>query len=330
MKRLSPSLAFSMLCLVFVAGCSSSQFRDRTADYGEAEAVEYPQLAELKTGDAMPIPASDLPAQARRGEVQRPEPLRVREADASLVEERRDEEGVWLFVERSPAEVWPALQGFASEQDLPVESSQPRQGVIRFSADQASQLAAQQIQLRQGVRRSTSEVRLGSVTEDGESLSLSEYDLTRLMALKNYLLVSLTDEDQRVSRQAQSLHAQQQLRLVDRDERLVLVFRLDYDRVWSELTRLLEDEFDDNHQQLNDLDRSAGRFYLRYVPQDERRRGFFARLFRRGPGADEHHYQLYLAEYSSELDLTLEVEPGQAAPVAVEEELLRWLERQLR
>jgi len=110
----------------------------------------------------------------------------------------------------------------------------------------------------------------------------------------------------------------------------VLVFRLEFDRAWSELTRLLEDEFDEEVQQLKDLNRSEGRIYLRYVPQDERSQGFFARLFGRGPSEDAHHYQLHLVEYNNELDLLLETKPGKAAPEEVERELLSWLERQLR
>ena len=330
MKLSLKHLCCLLPALLLASGCSSSEYRDRSTDFAEAQAVEHALPDEIRARDAMPIPQGERSPQARLGDPPRPNPLRVREAGAPVVDLRTDEEAAWLLVERSPAEVWPGLQRFAEQQDLPVIESNPRSGHITLDADRVSNLAPQRISLRQGVRRGTSEVRLRSVAEDGELLGFSDYDLTRLSRLKNELIASLQDSDQQVSRQAQSLHSREQVRLVDRDERLVLVFRLEYDRVWSELTRLLEQEFDERHQQLEDLDRSEGRFYLRYVPRDERRTGFFARLFRRGPSADAHHYQLYLAEYNQELDLILEVEPGQAAPVAVEEELLRWLERQLR
>lgn len=329
MKLMQTGTAVVLLTALVISGCSSSSYRDRSDDYSEAQEVEHELPGEYRHRDAMPVPEGERARQARSGDVPRPDPLRVTDADTPLVEQRTDEEAAWLWVQRSPAEVWPALQAFAEEQDMPVTSRDPRRGEITWQEDSASGLAAQKISLRQGVRRGTAEVRLRSFDGDAH-LGFSDYDRTRLMALEQYLLSSLQDGDQRVSRQAQSLHTQQQVRLVDRDDRQVLVFRLEFDRAWSELTLLLEKEFDEEVQELKDLDRSEGRIYLRYVPQDERRSGFFARLFRRGPAADAHHYQLHLAEYNNELDLILETEPGEAAPESVENELLSWLERQLR
>ncbi|SFC39874.1 NlpB/DapX lipoprotein [Marinospirillum celere] len=329
MKPVQTYTAVALLSALVVSGCSSSEYRDRADDYRDAEKAEHALPDDIRHRDAMPIPQAERSAQARSGDVPRPESMRITGSDTPIVDQRTDEDAAWLLVQRSPAEVWPALQAYSDELDVAVTGSNPGRGEILLEADQASDLAAQRIELRQGVRRGTSEVRLRSV-EDNRTLAFSEYDRTRLMGLENYLQASLQEGDQRVSQQAQTLHSTRNVRLVDRDGRQVLVFRLEYDRVWSELVRLLEDEFDEDIQRLDDFNRSEGRFYLRYVPQDERRRGFFARLFRRGPGADEHHYQLYLAEYNNELDLLVEVEPGEAAPVAVEEELLRWLERQLR
>lgn len=329
MRFLQNYTAVALLSALILSGCSSSEYRDRADDYRKAEKAEHELPEGFRHRDAMPIPETERPAQARSSSVPRPEPMRIAGAETPLVEQRTDDEAAWLLVQRSPSEVWPALQTFTEELDLAVTSSNPRQGEILLDADQASDLAAQRIQLRQGVRRGTSEVRLRSIEQE-RTLAFSDYDRTRLMSLENYLQASFQEEGQRVSQQAQALHSSRNLRLVDRDDRQVLVFRLEYDRVWSELTRLLEDEFDSDAQRLDDFNRNEGRFYLRYVPQDERRRGFFARLFRRGPSADAHHYQLYLAEYNNELDLILETEPGEAAPRAVEEELLRWLERQLR
>lgn len=330
MKLTQSCMAVALLTALVISGCSSSTYRDRSNDYSEAQEVEHELPGNYRHRDAMPIPKANRARQARAGDVPRPDSLRVTDGDTPLVEQRTDEDAAWLLVQRSPAEVWPALQAFAEQQDLPVTSSQPRRGEITWQEDAASGLAAQKVTLRQGVRRGTAEVRLRSFEGDDSQLGFSDYDRARMMALEQFLLSSLQEGDQRVSQQAQSLHTRQQVRLVDRDDRQVLVLRLDYDRAWSELTRLLEDEFNEDVQQLNDLDRSEGRIYLRYVPQDERRRGFFARLFRRGPADDAHHYQLHLAEYNNELDLILETAPGEAAPEEIETELLSWLERQLR
>lgn len=329
MKPLFSYAVLAFLSLLFMVGCSSSEFRDRASDYHLAQPVTHPLPEEFNQRDSLPIPVPERGVQALAGEVPRPDPLRVVTADSPLVEQRADEEAAWLLVQRSPAEVWPSLQSFAEEQDLPIQSRNPRRGEITWEADAASDLPAQKISLRQGVRRGTAEIRLRSFDAE-ENLAFSDYDRTRLMALEQYLNASLPAGNQGISQQAQSLHLREQVRLVDRDERQVLVLRLEFDRAWSELARVLENHFDEDMQQLQDFDRSEGRFYVRYVPEADRPSGFFARLFRRGPADDAHHYQLYLSEYKDELDLILETKPGQAAPEDVESEVLRWVERQLR
>lgn len=329
MKSIPLYTVTGLFALMLASGCSSSDYRDRSDDYHAAEAVSHDLPSHYQQRNVMPIPSPERSAQGLSGEVPRPDPLRVTTAETPLVEQRADEEAAWLLVQRSPAEVWSSLQAFAEEQDLPVQSRNPRRGEIIWEEDAASGLAAQKITLRQGVRRGTAEVRLRSFDSE-QDLAFSDYDRTRLMALEQYLHASLQAGNQGISQQAQSLHTREQVRLVDRDDRQVLVFRLEFDRAWSELTRVLEEHFDEDLQQLQDLDRSEGRIYLRYVPEEDRPSGFFARLFRRGPADAEHHYQLYLTEYKDELDLVLETEPGQAAPEKVESELLSWLERQLR
>lgn len=315
------------LLALLLAGCSSSDYRDRRTDYPQAESAEYNLPGDFRNNDTMPVPARERELRAQS--VPRPESMRVAHEQDALVQQRVDEQGAWLLVARSPGEVWTSLQAFVQTQDVASISASPRRGEISWAADEASRLAAQRITLRQGVRRGTSEVRLRSFQEQ-QQLPFSDYDRARLMGLESFLAANLADGEQRVSLEAQALQTSQLVRLVDRDGRQVLVLQLDFDRAWSELVHLLEDEFTDEWQQLEDLNRSEGRLYVRYVPTAERPSGFWARLFRRGPAASAHHYQLYLAEYHQELDLILETAPDQAAPVEVEDELLSWLERQLR
>ncbi|MBE0506491.1 MAG: outer membrane protein assembly factor BamC [Marinospirillum sp.] len=326
-KRLG--LFSSVLLLALGSGCSSSEFRDRNSDYHKAEAASYTLPENLAQRDAMPIPEASGHRISSAQQAPRPEPLRVLDEKEGVVQQRADEQGGWLLVTRSPSEVWTSLQAFAQSQDVAVTSSNPRQGQILLAADTASRLPAQRISLRQGVRRGTSEVRLHSI-EDQQLLPFSDYDRTRMMSMEAFLVTSLTEGGQSVSLQAQSLHSNHSIRLVDRDGREVLVMQLEYDRAWTELVHLLEDEFNDDYQRLDDLNRSEGRFYVRYVPQNQRPSGFWSRLFSRAPAADAHNYQLFLSEYHQELDLILETAQGVAAPEAVETELLSWLERQLR
>jgi len=318
-----------LLAVGLIAGCSSSEYRDRNTDYHKAKAVNNDLPASYPEQNAMPFAKANRSIREAKDTVPRPEPLRVMDEGEGLIVERTDDQGAWLLVMRSPSEVWTSLRAFAESQDMPLVAVSPRRGELILAADPKSRLPEQRISLRQGVRRSTSEIRLHSY-ESGQILAWNNYDRSRLKSMTEFLKVSLSGSGTSVSLQAQSLQDNQLVRLIDRDERQVLVLQLEYERAWAELVNLLDDKFTDEWQKLEDLNRSKGRLYVRYVPKAMRPSGFFARLFSRGPKADEHHYQLFLSEHYQELDLVLESAPGQAAPEDVELELLTWLERQLR
>lgn len=318
-----------LLVVGLIVGCSSSEYRDRNTDYHKAKAVDNKLPADYPDQDAMPFSKANRSVNKANDEAPRPEPLRVIDEGEGLVIERADNQGAWLLVMRSPSEVWTSLRAFAESRDVGLVSASPRRGELTLAPDPESRLPAQRINLRQGVRRGTSEIRLHSYAT-GKSLPWNDYDRSRVKSMAEFLTASLSESSTSVSLQAQSLQDSQLVRLIDRDARQVLVFQLEYERAWSELVNLLEDKFSNEWQKLEDLNRSEGRLYIRYVPKDARPDGFFARLFSRGPKADEHHYQLFLSEYHQELDLILETTPGQAAPENVELELLIWLERQLR
>lgn len=318
-----------LLLAGFLAGCSSSEYRDRNTDYHEAKEASNDLPSNYPVKDALPLAKAERKFNDPKLKAPRPEPLRVTDEAEGLVTERADEQGAWLLVMRSPSEVWTSLRDFAETRDVALTAASPRLGELMLAADPESRLPAQRIDLRQGVRRGTSEIRVNSY-QAGQNLSWNDYDRSRTKSLAEFLMVSLSDSKHSVSLQAQSLQDNQLVRLVDRDERQVLVMQLEYERAWAELVNLLEDKFTDDWQKLEDLNRSEGRLYLRYVPQELRPSGFFARLFSRGPKTTEHHYQLHLTEYNQELDLILESSPGIAAPIDIELELLTWLERQLR
>ncbi|WP_416886793.1 outer membrane protein assembly factor BamC [Marinospirillum sp.] len=329
MKYLTLRVALLGGIALLVAGCAQhdAEFRDRNRDYHQAQPAHYPLPEAFPDRQTMQVgePATRI---ERPRQVPRPASLRAHEA-AELVERLQEEQGEWLLIQRSPGEVWPILSAFVQQLDRPLETVQPRQGLLQWEADAESRLPAQRIQLRQGVRRGTSEVRLFSVDQQ-ERLAYSDYDQVRLMALEQHVQASLISEQQGVSLQAQGLNTARVARLVDRDGRKVLLLSLEFERAWDELQRLLRSQFDDQNQQLVDFNRQQGQFYIRYVPEAERQSGFWAWLWRRAPAADAHFYQLELTAYGEELDLILNTEQGEPAPLEVEEELLFWIERQLR
>lgn len=321
----SPVMLGLVLISFTLVGCSRSEFRDRSSDYDQAQAAAFDLPPEFAERPQMRIPQVDqTPVASKR--VPRPEPLTLLDEAGRVVELRQEDERSWLLVLHSPSAVWPALQGYLDQAGLSRTQADPRRGQLAWSGEQGTQ----SLVLRQGVRRGTSEVRLFSLDDQGQRV-FTALDQQTTEQMEVYLRDVLQQENRQVSLEARSLHAREQVERVEVDGESRLYLTLDYDRAWNELAQLLEDQFDQPWQKLNDLDRSAGHFYLRYVPQDQRPSGFFSRWWSRGTGQNTHQYRLVLQpETASRLQLSLETAEGEAAPEAVQQEVMRWLERQLR
>lgn len=298
-----------------LAACSSSPFRDRNSDYYLAQAAHNPLPPEYQQQDVMPLqPAGQLTKAQKK--LPRPEAQLSYTEPEQLVQLREETPASnnWLLVNRSPAEVWPALREYAEQNNLEIVKSQPSQGQLTLLASNNQPL---EVSLRQGVRQASSEVRLNNTEH--------------LAGLQGFLQQQLLDNSSGISMQAQNLQTETQVYLQDRDTRQVLVLELDFARAWAELTYLLEEEAKARDWlALVDLNRSEGRLYVQYIPKDKRPGGFFSRLFKPKPRLRNYNYQLLLTNYSNELDLVVELEPGIAAPTEVEQEVLAWLEHQLR
>lgn len=346
--------------VILLAACSSSKYRDRNSDYYLAEAKINPLPPEFQQLDAMPLEPTQ-PLNKAQKRIPRPEAQLSYTEPEQLVQLREDAQGEsWLLANRSPAEVWPALRVFAATNELATLASRPTQGQLilqlptqqpeasqlgsllayrqayqqqdeQQESQQAQDLTDEKIQpvkpaverkqleihLRQGVRQASSEIRLNN----------PDY----LEPIQSFLQQQLLSNNAGVSMQAQSLQTQHQVYLQDRDERQVLVLELGYARAWSELTYLLEEEAKSRSWlALTDYNRDAGRVYLQYIPKEKRLGGFFSRLFKPSPKLKNYNYQLVLNSYAQELDLVVETAAGVAAPAEIEQEILAWLEHQLR
>lgn len=303
-------------CLLLgLAACSSSPFRDRNSDYYLAQAAHNPLPSEYQQQDVMPLqPAGQLTKAQKK--LPRPEAQLSYTEPEQLVQLREETPASnnWLLVNRSPAEVWPALREYAEQNNLEIVKSQPSQGQLTLLASNNQPL---EVSLRQGVRQASSEVRLSSTQQ--------------LAAVQAFLQEQLLSRASGISMQAQNLQTQTQVFLQDRDTRQVLVLQLDFARAWAELSYLLEEEAKARDWlEVTDLNRSEGRFYIQYIPKEQRPAGFFSRLFKPKPKLKNYNFQLVLTSYSQELDLIVETEPGVAATPEIEQEILAWLEHQLR
>lgn len=313
--KLAPKLVL-LGCLVFwLAACSSSNYRDRNSDYHLAEAKQNDLPNNFKQQDLMPLEAT-APLSKPQKKLPRPEAQLSYTEPEQLVQlrEERPSSNNWLLANRSPAEVWPALRLFADENNLETLAAKPTQGDLLLLTNNNQQL---QINLRQGVRQASSEIRLSNTSY--------------LAELQIFLQQQLLSNQTGVSMQAQSLQTQRKVYLQDRDSRQVLVLEIDFARAWAELTNLLEEEAKvRNWLALTDINRNEGRVFINYLPKEKRPSGFFSRLFKPKPQLKNYSYQLLLTSYNKELDLVVETSEGIAAPVDIEQEILAWLEHQLR
>lgn len=301
-------------CLLLNAACSSSSYRDRNSDYHLAEAQANQLPKEYQQQDVMPLEATH-PLNKPQKNLPRPEAQLSHTEPEQLVQLRQSNQGSdWLLANRSPAEVWPALRAYAEASNLDIATAKPSQGELTLINSDGQELS---INLRQGVRQASSEIRLSEVG--------------RLQGLQSFLQQQLVENTAGVSMQAQNLQTQRKVFLQDRDTRQVLVLQLDFARAWAELGFLLEEEAKaQDWLAVTDLNRSEGRFYIQYIPKEKRTGGFFARLFKPKPKLKNYNYQLVLTSYVNELDLIVEIEPEVAAPPEIEQEILAWLEHQLR
>lgn len=331
MSGLAWRWAGGCLLMMMLTACAhqDTPFRDRNKDYPQARAVEYPLPDSIVDRRVSVIPALETPLDAPRA-APRPPPLRATTA-APLVDwidgEATRVSSPWLLIQRSPGEVWPALYQFAQMQSTPIFLAEPRQGLLQWASEAEPAKPIQQVQLRQGVRRGTAEVRLLTL-EQGALFPATA--LISLAELAEFLEQALL-EQQGVSLRAQGLHTAGVARIIESEQRKQLMLALPFDRAWDTLQRLLQHSAQQSNQAtLLDLDRQQGVFYLNYQPESMRQQSWWARRVQRQQEATSL-YQLQLASLADDLiQVRLMLNEQESAPVAIEEEFLYWLERQLR
>lgn len=356
MKRLA---GFSALALMISAtgGCGwlwgdEGYFRDRGSDYLTARSVppmEVPPHLQTRPLDPLlPVPESipDVPPRTGKFEAPRPNPMPV-QADVREFSLQRSGDNRWLVAQRSPAEVWPLVRQFFSDNGFEVAEERPRTGEFvtdwqrpgQLSGDVASRLssllgdneARLRVRIEPGVQRNTSEVFIasaerpaGSTAEPGFSRDSGNAAVNA--AVLDVLLSSVSRSDGSVSLlAARNYDAPSRVQLIQGGSgEPLLVLDTDFDRAWSSVGRALEQ----SDLRVEDVDRSQGLYFVNLAEgaKPEEEPGFFGRMF---GGADKEEvearaerYRVRLTQAGRNVQVNVEKDVDTLAPSDVANRVL--------
>ncbi len=291
-------------------------FRDREDDYRAARVTPPMQVPEGLDNDALQdlyvIPPQDTAGMLVGDfEVPRPEALHSVE-DTATVRIQKLGEDQWILVENTPSEIWPRVRSFLISNRLGIENERVNLGLLESAwlvrQDVDDRREKYRFRIEQGIQRRSSEIYVKQIGFDAPDSVLPEQaswpetsvDADReewmVTELANYL--AATANASSVSLMAQGLSTASKIYMIrDAQGRQIIDLRLPFDRAWASLGRALQrGEFT-----VVDLNRSEGRYFVRYEPEaEEEERGFFGRLF----GGGDDSADLEAIEYVVQMDET--------------------------
>ncbi len=294
-----------MACLLQLAACSwlfgaDGVFPDRSDDYLETEVsapLELPEgLSEVVLNDDYPVPELEVAQQLPdKFTVPRVDPLDTVENKGSVRIQRFNDQQ-WILVNAAPGQIWPLVRQFLASNEVALTSSDGQAGTIetdwlRFAAgvaqgeDKGSQLERYQFMLRPGVQANTTEIIVDhqfQAAGDAPPGASTERETNMVTLLAEHLANSPGNASH--SLLAQGIGSASKVSLeYDDAGKPFLRLQLPFDRGWASLGLALEKA----SYQVNDLDRSAGTYFVHYNPNRKpaKKPGFFARLF--GAGNDK-------------------------------------------
>ncbi|MGM0569647.1 outer membrane protein assembly factor BamC [Marinobacter sp.] len=324
-----PRAAFLAVAIAGLLGSGCSLINDRSDDYATAE-----QSRALTGIDGQPLPRqrAEFPIRAVEGsgtlanQVPEPPDLTAEILDENYVVETVDDQS-WLLVNDVPGRIWPAVAAWMNETGLAVAQDSTQLGlmqseIVNFSRrardlvglDEASADEPRivvQVRLAPGVRRKTTEVQVRPRSVAGSPDGLLPWqDESMDQGLEEDLLENLSSflqsrEDSRsYSRAALAMDSEPRVTLLEataeRDQAISI--DLPFERVWSEIRRVLEDE----NIPVLDLDQTAGYFLVDGRPEEDRRRSWLTSWFAGDEVAPEATNRILLSEEDGSIVVTAE------------------------
>lgn len=275
-------------------------FRDRKNDYLQDKVLEPLQVPEeiessKDEEELFLIPDvvnRDLPAQDF--DVPRPAPL-LNAATGDNVRIQKLGENLWLLIDVPPSHLWQRVKNFLNINRISVGLDQADTGILetvwlqRTTEDIPKTKERYRYRVDQGVQRNSAEVHITHVsipfsqdipetTDWPEKSQDPEREKWMVQNLAQYLANDSGFSS--VSLLAQGIGRASKVSMVKNTAgNTVVQLQLPFDRAWASVGNALK-KADFN---INDLDRSKGRYYVSFQPELEAEQpGFFARLF----GAD--------------------------------------------
>ena len=304
---------------VTLSGCSAlfgdeGYFRNREDDYLKADSLPSLKVPETLNQEAVgqlyPIPElteEDVvyAADTVEFETPRPEPL----SSSALVEQvkiQRLDDQRWILVNVDPAELWPRIREFLSDNSLQVASTDTDLGLMETAwlsfKDDPDRIDRYRIRIDRGVQPDTSEIHVLHMSLDRESATqaqLSDWpdqssDQERESWMVDELAASLAAEDMGAaggtSLIAQNIGGNVKARVTSIETEPVMVLELSRARALATLTHAAQQQ----GFVIYDSDAARGEYYLGYREPPEKEPGWFARLFgaEKDPKPPETRYTL--------------------------------------
>lgn len=297
LHRLVSLLAISLLG-VSSSGCGylfgdDGFFRDTSNDYRRAPEAPVIALPDGKSSDRLneiyAIPAIDSEPQLINADsVPRPAPLVAANAD-QLVRIQRLGDDSWALIAIAPGQLWPQLRSFLSAAGIDVARMDARAGIIESTFLDLNNREVQsrfRFRVERGVQRGNSELHILQMhrsAEDGWPANSDDLELESEMLRGVAQYIANSADTAPVSMMAeQSISASGKVAIEEGDTGPFIRLDLPFDRAWASVQKSLsESGFD-----VTDRNRSEGRYYLRYVgDEEEKKSGWFGWL---SGGEDEH------------------------------------------
>lgn len=323
---------------LMLGGCGylfgdSGYFRDRSGDYRDAQSTEVirtPAGEDVALEEMYPIPPIQSDALlSSEFEVPRPASLASGRAEEMVRIQRLGEES-WALVAIAPGQLWPQVRGFLSAAGINSGRIDAGQGIIETDWLQLQDQDMQsrfRFRIERGVQRGTSELHVLQMNRAGdtgawpETSDNLEHESEMLRSVAQYIANS--SETAPVSMMAdQAISAGGKISVQEDDSGVIYIsLGLPFNRAWASLSLALEDAT----FEILDRDRSAGRYYVRFVGEDEDDDGgWFGWLFRGDghPLADRQFVISVVEENANAVRIELESEEGEPSLESGEKQAL--------
>lgn len=368
--------ALTLGVLASLSGCGyiigdEGYFRDRGSDYQDARVesrMTVPNDLQSKPiGDLLPVPGqiSAGPVSEDGFETPRPQPL-LASADTSAFSLQQDGNRRWLLAQLPASDVWPLLQRFWSDYQVPLAESDPALSEfetqwVDFSQATANPLVRRvmptleegrriddeeqrfRVRLEPGVNAGSSEVRVLHQSRDiGDDDSewpgrsdIAGFERGLLAELETYLNQSLANQSSGQGSSLANIGPTQTTLEQDGAGNTVLSMTTDFNRAWVEVG----DALSRGDVLVTDFNRSSGVYYVdldQTRSEKEEKPGFFSGWFggsddedEQESVADESQIQVRLTPVSNRIEVTVEAGIDTAANSDVARELLQKIQSNL-